>query len=349
MDLGGIFACSISQVIAGSSLGPTLMVKTRLRGSGTAFFSVTVTGDGTRVAPGSTLYGDTGCVRVFASVELVSTEAPTLVPTAAPSIAPTVASTYSPSAASTPGTGAPTVGPTVVETVEATQALTQAASAKPSVAATVEPTAEETQALSVGPTGTATVEATAEEISGLVLPPTDGPTVAAQTLEPTLDTATGTPTEAPSASPSLSHAPSTSPTMSAAPSIATTAAPSSLLGKTDWDIDRIGDITVNFTEVATKEEINITFSIHRRDATVQVFQEECRTAVDESVIGLVTTRAPVTGTKDTLEVFLDIKQDSVSESPIFAEIDTETGKISICVRVDLLSASDIHSSIVFYD
>jgi hypothetical protein len=62
----------------------------------------------------------------------------------------------------------------------------------------------------------------------------------------------------------------------------------------------------------------------------------------------MTTRAPVTGTKDTLEVFLDIKQDSVSESPIFSEIDAETGKISICVRVDLLSASDM-SSVVFYD
>jgi hypothetical protein len=74
---------------------------------------------------------------------------------------------------------------------------------------------------------------------------------------------------------------------------------------------------------------------------VRVFQEDCRTAVDESVIGLVTTRAPVTGAKDTLEVFLDIKQNSISESPIFAEIDTETGKNSICVRVDLLSASDI--------
>jgi hypothetical protein len=136
--------------------------------------------------------------------------------------------------------------------------------------------------------------------------------------------------------------------MSAAPSVATTAAPSSLLGKTDWDIDRIGDITVNFSEVATEEEIKITFSVHRRDATVRVFQEDCRTAVDESVIGLMTTRAPVTGTKDTLEVFLDIKQDSVSESPIFSEIDAETGKISICVRVDLLSASDM-SSVVFYD
>jgi hypothetical protein len=62
----------------------------------------------------------------------------------------------------------------------------------------------------------------------------------------------------------------------------------------------------------------------------------------------VTKRAPVAGTKDKLEVFLDIKQDSVSESPIFSQIDTETGKISICVRVDLLSASDM-SSVVFYD
>jgi hypothetical protein len=92
----------------------------------------------------------------------------------------------------------------------------------------------------------------------------------------------------------------------------------------------------------------MTFRIHRRNATVRIFQDDCRTALDESVVGLVTKRAPVAGTKDKLEVFLDIKQDSVSESPIFSQIDTETGKISICVRVDLLSASDM-SSVVFYD
>ncbi len=38
----------------------------------------------------------------------------------------------------------------------------------------------------------------------------------------------------------------------------------------------------------------------------------------------------------------------MSGSPIFSEIDTETGKISICVRVDLLSATDMLSA-VFYD
>jgi hypothetical protein len=298
---------------------------------GNGIFSVTLTGDGSRVASGSTLYGDAGRVRVFASAELVSTETPTIEPSTAPSVAPTFGPTAAPTAATTgvptvgttaptaETTGAPTVGPTGVGTVESTQGLTQAPS--------------------FGPTAAVTVEPTVEESSGVTLAPTDGPTV---------DTTTGTPTGAPSASPSLSHAPSPSPTMSAAPSVAKTAAPSSLLGKTDWDIDRIGDITVNFTEVATEEEIMITFSIHRRDATVRVFQEDCMTAVDESVIGLETTRASVTGTKDTLEVFLDIKQDSVSESPIFSEIDTETGKISICVRVDLFSATDM-SSVVFYD
>jgi hypothetical protein len=288
---------------------------------GNGIFSVTLTGDGSRVASGSTLYGDAGRVRVFASAELVSTEAPTIEPTAAPSVAPTVASTFGP-------TAAPTAGTTAVPTVELT--------------------AEETEAPSVGPTEAVTTEPTVEEISGLAPAPTDGPTAASQTLVPTVDTATGSPTGASSASPSLSHAPSPSPTMTAAPSEAETAAPSSLLGKTDWDIDRVGDITVNFTEVATEEEIKITFSIHRRDATVRIFQEDCRTAIDESVIGFETTRVSATGTKDTLEVFLDIKQDSVSESPIFSETDSETGKISICVRVDLLSATDM-SSVVFYD
>jgi hypothetical protein len=294
---------------------------------GNGIFSVTLTGDGNRVASGSILYGDAGRIRVFASAELVLTEAPTIAPTAAPSVAPIAASTFGPTAAPTVGTGAPTVGPT--------RGLTQAPSDGLTGAATVEPTAEQTQAPSVGP-------------SGLPLAPTDGPTAASQTLVPTVDTTTGTPTGAPSASPSLSDAPSPSPTMSSAPSVAETAAPSSLLGKTDWDIDRVGDITVSFTEVATEEEIKITFSIHRRDATVRVFQQDCKTAVDESVMAIDASRAPVTGTKDTLEVLLDIKQDSVSESPIFSEIDAETGKISICIRVDLLSATDM-SSVVFYD
>jgi hypothetical protein len=45
------------------------------------------------------------------------------------------------------------------------------------------------------------------------------------------------------------------------------------------------------------------------------------------------TRAPVTGKKDTLEV-PRYQQDSVSRAQSFLRLIGETGKISICVRVD---------------
>jgi hypothetical protein len=372
--------------------------------------SVTLTGDGRRVASGSTKYDDVGRVRVFNSAELVltstaptfgptsaptfgPTSAPAFSPTAAPTFGPTAAPTFSPTAAPTFGptsapsvgptsapavgpTSAPTFGPTSAPSVGPTSAPTvgptSAPTAGPTVVESAEPTAEQTsgltQAPTVGPTSTPTAgptvvdsaEPTDEQTSdltqvptvGATRAPTEGPTAASQTLVPTTDATTDTTTEsstgAPSDSPSLRYAPSPGPTLSAAPSAAKTAAPSSLLGKTDWDIDRVEDITVKFAESAAEEEIKIIFSIHRRDATVQVFQEDCTTAVDESVIGVDTTRSPITGTKDTLEVFLDIKQDSVSESPIFSLIDSEAGKISLCVRVDLLSATDM-SSVVFFD
>jgi hypothetical protein len=322
--------------------------------------SVTLTGDGRRVASGSTKYNDVGRVRVFNSAELVLTStAPSFAPTAAPTFGPTSAPTFAPTAAPTFGpTSAPTFAPTAAPTVGPTSAPTFGPTSVPSVEPTSVPSVGPTGAPTAGPNAVETVQPTAEQTSGLTQAPTVGPTVAgtveltrAPTEGPTAasaDTTTDSPSGAPSAPPSLSYAPSPSPTLSAAPSAAKTAAPSLLLGKTDWDIDRVEDITVTFAESTAEEEIKIMFSIHRRDATVQVFQEDCTTAVDESVIGVDTTRSPITGTKDTLEVFLDIKQDSVSESPIFSLIDSEAGKISICVRVDLLSATDM-SSVVFFD
>jgi hypothetical protein len=181
MDLGDIFTCSNSQVAAGSSIGFDIDGENSADRFGNGIFSVTLTGDGSRVASGSTLYGDAGRVRVFNSAELVSTEAPTIEPTAAPSIAPISASSF---------------GPTVVPSTGATEA------------AMVEPTAEDSQAPSVGPTEAVTTEPTVEAISGVALAPTDVPTAASQTLAPTADTTTGAPTGAPSTSPSLSHAPS---------------------------------------------------------------------------------------------------------------------------------------------
>jgi hypothetical protein len=324
--------------------------------------SVTLTGDGKRVASGSTKYNDVGRVRVFNSAELVlmstaptfgPTSASTFGPTSAPTFGPTSAPTFGPTSAPTFGpTSAPTFGPTSAPTFGPTSAPTFGPTSAPSVGPTVvespEPTAEQTSGLTQAPTVGPTVEPTAEQTSRLTQVPTVGPTAASQTLVPTTDTATDSSTGAPSDPPSLSYAPSPSPTLSAAPSAAKTASPSSLLGKTDWDIDRVEDVTVKFAEASAEEEIKIIFSIHRRDATVKVFQEDCTTAVDASVIGVDMTRSPITGTKDTLEVFLDIKQDSVSESPIFSLVDSEAGKISICVRVDLLSATDM-SSVVFFD
>jgi hypothetical protein len=132
----------------------------------------------------------------------------------------------------------------------------------------------------------AMVEPTVEEIYELVLAPADGPTAGSQTLVSTVDTITGTPTGAPSYSPSLIHVPSSRPTISASPSAANTAALSSPLGKTDWDIDCIGDITVNFTEKATAEEIKIIFNIHRRATTVRVFKKTVGLMLMSLLLGL---------------------------------------------------------------
>ena len=250
-------------------------------------FSVTMTGDGTRFASGSPLFGDGGQVRVFDSSELVLTSAPTLTPTVAPTAEPTAAQSLEPTPADTPE-------PTVTQTLEPTTAKTFDPTAAPLFAPTAEPTAT-------------------------------------QSLEPTSGTDTAFPT------------------VTAAPSFAPAVTPISLLGKTDWDIDRAGNITVQFSESSADQEINITFDIHRRDALVQVFEEDCKTTVDASIIGLSTTRAPISIMKDALEVILDIKQDAVMQSPIFSEIDAEAAAINLCVRVDLLQAGDGASSVVFYD
>jgi len=286
-------------------------------------FSVTMTGDGTRFASGSTLFGDGGQVRVFDSSELVVTSAPTLTPTTAPTTEPTTAQSLEPTSGNTPvPTTSQTGEPTTAQTLGPTSG-TSTASPTVTVVASFTPTATPTSlAQSLGPTPADTPEPTAIQ----TLEPST-----AQTIEPTSGTNTA------------------SPTMTAAPSFAPTVTQTSLLGKTDWDIDRAGNITVQFSESSADQEIEITFDIHRRDALVQVFEEDCKTTVDASIIGLSTTRAPISSTKDALEVILDIKQDAVMQSPIFSEIDAETATISLCIRVDLLQAGDGASSVVFYD
>jgi hypothetical protein len=96
-------------------------------------------------------------------------------------------------------------------------------------------------------------------------------------------------------------------------------------GKTDWDIDRIGDITVNFLKQRPRKRSrshSVSIAV-----TQPYFQEDCRTAVDESRNWACDDACPSHGNEGYARSVPRYQQGLCLE-PNLSEIDSETGKIS---------------------
>ena len=104
---------------------------------------------------------------------------------------------------------------------------------------------------------------------------------------------------------------------------------------------------MRFSEETDGDEIVMTYNINRRDVSVQVFQDDCSTMVNETVIGVSHTTIPASPTHSTLEISLDVHQDSLVGNPIYSATDTENGLLELCTRVDLLAADG--TPVVFHE
>jgi len=310
-------------------------------------FSVSMTGDGTLLASGSTLFAETGRVRVFdldggTPVQSASPSAapsPTQEPAASqvPSVAPSASETAAPTIGSSPPTDASSASPSAAGTTSPTPSPSLAPSAVPSASpssatASAAPTPSPTLAPSAVPSASpSSATVSAAPTSELSLSPSGEPS-AATTVAPSNGglTPTSSPTLAPSAAPSSA---TVSPTLD------------TVLGKLDWNIE-LTNITTQFDEASIESEVEIEYRIHRRQSLARIFEADCTTAVPRSVIELDETRTPLSASEDILKLSLDVMPAGILDSPIFDRADAETGIISICSRVDLMG--DNSTSVNFH-
>ena len=183
------------------------------------------------------------------------------------------------------------------------------------------------------------------------LPPLDvtlAPTIELATLAPAPTTKAPTtvaPTEttpAPTTAPTVT--PTTTPT-TAATSMPTVPDVQVSLSALDWDLDHI-DSSVRFSDEAAGEVV-VTYDIHHRDVSVQIFQGDCSTPVPETVVSVSHTSIPASSNHDTLEVTMDIHHDQLVGSPIYSSIDNENGLFELCTLVELLTTSG--TPVVFHE
>lgn len=130
--------------------------------------------------------------------------------------------------------------------------------------------------------------------------------------------------------------PSSEPSSLPSQLVVSTAAPSAAADKFSWYLERVGNATVVFDESADANEILLSYNVSLRTAIISVLDQDCITVIDEDVVGISQQTTPTSPTHGLLEVFLDLKEDAIKESPLWTDgSDTSTGYVDFCVRVDL--------------
>ena len=138
------------------------------------------------------------------------------------------------------------------------------------------------------------------------------------------------------------------PTTSSMPT--STITPTVVLGTFDWDLERVGPVTVVFTDASEGEDIKLTYSISHRTAIIQIFDVTCQNLVVPGIV-VVSQKTKITSpTHSLLSVNLDINEQSVVTSSIWKDGDTTgEGSIELCVRVDLVLDDAAQTSVNFHE
>ena len=141
------------------------------------------------------------------------------------------------------------------------------------------------------------------------------------------------------------------------PSIGTTAPvppsttmPTVVLGKFDWDLERVGSVTAIFTDKTARDEIIMSYSISHRTATVNILDIACKNLVPSSIVRASHSATIASPTHSLLSVVLDINQETVETSSIWKDgATTGEGLIELCVRVDLVLDDSTQTSVNFHE
>jgi len=340
--------------------------------------SVSMTSDGSTVGVGS-LYKKDGNGMSVGQVQVVqssfSTQAPTdspsISPTDVPSRAPTNVPTDEPTHAPTNvPTDIPVEAPTNVPINASTNAPSSGPSNMPSSLSSENPSNYPSSMPSSRPSSSPPTDlpssmpssSPSQDIPAFppTSPTTENPSVAPSTSEEPSAIASAEPSVGPSFKPSDSPTsdpigtstigPSTGPTSGTTSSVSTpttnptanssVASPSQLVG---WDITSNGPASILFTDAASSGEVMLSFNLSDRDTVITLYEEDCITPLSTEYVSANETYIPLTATQKELQVTLDIKQDSIADSPIWSSNATNEGQILMCVRVDInLNATSVH-------
>jgi len=115
----------------------------------------------------------------------------------------------------------------------------------------------------------------------------------------------------------------------------------------DWDLDRVGNVEVEFSN-ADVSEIKLHYNISIRDTEIRAFEVDCTTPLLPTVTTLSSETVIVSPTHADFTVNVDIAQDNVTASPIWSDVGDGEGLISMCVRVDLV-LDDTTTSVNFHE
>lgn len=122
------------------------------------------------------------------------------------------------------------------------------------------------------------------------------------------------------------------------------------LGKFEWDIERTGNVTAIFTDETVDEEIMLSYNISLRTAIVQIFAEDCSTAVTLDAIAVSINTDITSPTHGQLDVTLDVNENTIVGSNIWrAGYTTGEAFIDVCVRVDLVLDNAEQTSVNFHE
>jgi hypothetical protein len=129
-----------------------------------------------------------------------------------------------------------------------------------------------------------------------------------------------------------------------------TKTPTNQMGKFDWYLERIGPVTVCFSDESEEDEIKLTYSISHRNTTVKVYDITCENQVPLTVINVSQSRQINSPSLSQLNVALDINQAIVASSSIWTDGQSKAeGLIEICVRVDLVLDNAEKTSVNFHE
>ena len=141
------------------------------------------------------------------------------------------------------------------------------------------------------------------------------------------------------------YAPSLAPSTSPAPSFAVQEQT-----RFDWDITRVGNADVAFSEDAETSEIKLHYNISVRDTMIQALESDCVTPIPPNVASLTFEMNKTSVTHANFTVNVDIKQEAISKYPaVWTDVSVGEGLISMCVRVDLMLDDAFNTSVMFHE